>query len=398
MLQIAVPVSSLTLALFLALVLVPATASGAGVYPPNRAALVGIFRAFGGPEGRWRDASEWTDTDRNADPCSDTRPWKGVTCSESGYVVELRLPDNGLRARSPSAWRDGWTHIGRLERAVVIDLSGNPLAGDAPAQTIPDDSLVRLTRLRELDLSRAGLAGYLPDADLEGMSAALERLNMSRNALRGPLTDGLWAATALRVLDLSHNDLQGRIPAAIQELAQLESLDLSGNRLGPAVPRTLCRLRRLRQVVLARNELRLCPDLAACTALVEIDLSHNHLAGEPPAFFLGSAPGAGSGAGPGAGPGAGYGAGSGASPLERVDLSHNELSGPAPIAVLAAPALRALGLAGNLLTSRLPEAEYAAARARGVKITLAQNPLDCPLPAWARDEMGARCRGAHDEL
>lgn len=85
-----------------------------------------------------------------------------------------------------------------------------------------------------LALPSNGLAGPLPSAALPPLSATLEQLDLSGNALRGAPPPGLADLAALQRLDLSNNSLSGPLPGGwAGGWAAAEEVDLSRNQLEP---------------------------------------------------------------------------------------------------------------------------------------------------------------------
>ena len=106
----------------------------------ERLALTSVHDLTGGPS--WTNRAAWgTDA-----PLGD---WHGVA-TESGRVVEVALPGNGLSGPLPG-------EIANLGQLTAVDLTGNDLSGSFP------DAIAGLHELAELRVGRnAGLAGALP--------------------------------------------------------------------------------------------------------------------------------------------------------------------------------------------------------------------------------------------
>eukprot|EP00798_Chlamydomonas_sp_ICE-L_P030067 gene30067-35036_t len=92
----------------------------------------------------------------------------------------------------------------------------------------------------ELDLGANSLIGS--SAALNPLSAlvSLRRLNLSTNAISGPLLNSWSNMWQLEVLDLSRNQLTGRVPAWIGGLPVLYLADLSSNQLKGPIPPAVC--------------------------------------------------------------------------------------------------------------------------------------------------------------
>lgn len=159
----------------------------------ERAILLQLYAATGGPAGSWTDMTHWA-SDRSL------AQWYGVFLDKTGQVESLMLAGNGLRGTLPAA-------LGALPGLTTLDLYGNELTGGIPP------SLGHLARLTFLDL------GY--------------------NRLTGPIPATLGSLCHLRVLRLSHNQLTGKIPTVLGALPDLEVLQVEANRLQVPVPAAL---------------------------------------------------------------------------------------------------------------------------------------------------------------
>ncbi|RLN00713.1 phytosulfokine receptor 1-like [Panicum miliaceum] len=171
----------------------------------------------------------------------------------SARLGMLDLSWNRLTGQIPP-WLGGFDSLYR------IDLSNNALAGEIPlslarlrslagsalgAQVSMSEYGVRLYNWHvdrgqlwhnsnippSMDLSRNGLAGAIPPE-----LGDLRALNLSWNALSGPIPATLATLSALQTLELSHNELAGEIPASLVGLTLLSCFDVSHNRLRGLVP------------------------------------------------------------------------------------------------------------------------------------------------------------------
>ncbi len=203
---------------------------------PDRAVLVDLYHALGGPNWVTPDGPWLTDKGIDA--------WHGVETDLRGNVTRLSLRGAGLKGSLPPA-------IGGLEKLANLDLGGNEIVGPIPPE------LGRLT--------------------------SLERLNLERNRLSGPIPPELGQLTSLRILDLRNNRLES-IPAEIGGLAELRLLVLERNRLSGAIPPELGQLRQLWWLLLNRNRLAggIPPELAELQDLSLLSLSNNPLSGLVP--------------------------------------------------------------------------------------------------------------------
>ncbi|HRW10546.1 MAG TPA: hypothetical protein P5121_35830 [Caldilineaceae bacterium] len=105
------------------------------------AALVALYRSTDG--ANWLDNANWLAT-------STACEWTGVICNDD-HVVELYLPNNGLRGSLPAELTD-------LTAVEFLDFSANDLHGKLPA------GLTALHQLEEIYLADTGLEGVVDDS------------------------------------------------------------------------------------------------------------------------------------------------------------------------------------------------------------------------------------------
>ena len=97
--------------------------------------------------------------------------WHGVATGKGGWVVSLRLPDNGLSG-------DSWPGLVSLDGLQHLDLSGNRLSGEIPQE------LYTLSKLSVLLLNGNELTGQVP-ARLATIIPNLREFDLSGNRLTG---------------------------------------------------------------------------------------------------------------------------------------------------------------------------------------------------------------------
>ena len=228
------------------------------VVNPDKAALVALYEATGGPE--WDRRDNWL---TNA-PLGD---WYGVWENELGRVTVLSLYRNGLTGEIPA-------ELGNLTSLEFLDLGDNALTGSIPLE------LGQLEALRQLVLSPTYLSGEIP-AEM-GNLAALKRLSLG-GTLTGEIPAELGNLAALEFLAL-RGSLTGEIPAELGNLAALETLYLTDNELSGEIPAELGNLAALKYLSLADNTLtgEIPPELGYLAALRNLRLSGNGLTGEIP--------------------------------------------------------------------------------------------------------------------
>jgi hypothetical protein len=194
--------------------------------------------AFAGWDGVERIGAD--DEDAFAAAVARNNPWRGLP------GLELDLSHMGLRFALPSnlfAHRaaPGRGHLNGqgagsssssplADTLVVLNLTANALTGPVPP------SLSGLVRLRAVQLGHNALAGCLPRGWLRPLRE-LTALNLSHNQLTGRAPQ-LWPHCAkLEVLDLSCNGFTGRMPATLSRLPQLRGVDLSHNEFDGPLPK-----------------------------------------------------------------------------------------------------------------------------------------------------------------
>ena len=276
------------------------TVSSSSAVVTDRAALVALYDATGGPT--WRASFNWN-SDR---PLSE---WHGVEVDAAGRVTELRLFVNNLRGQIPP-------ELGNLTNLKVLDFATNALSGPIPGE------LGSLISLELLNLAENTLSGPVP-GEL-GNVVGLRELILNKNTLSGPIPGELGNLGSLRILDLWSNALSGPIPDALGNLASLEVLELGNNALSGPIPVSLGSLANLTDLWLEENDLSgaIPAELGNLANLEDLALHENSLSGPIPAELgsLGN--------------------------LERLWLFANDLSGPIPAE---------LGSLGNLASLRLSE-------------------------------------------
>ncbi|KAK1322891.1 putative leucine-rich repeat receptor-like serine/threonine-protein kinase [Acorus calamus] len=172
--------------------------------------------------------------------------------------------------------------LGDIPHLGLLDLSNNHLSG-----TIPH-SLSNLTQLRRLLLHHNSLHGIgrrIPNA-VAGLSSLKLYLNLSNNALQGPLPLGLSKMDMVLAIDLSSNNLSGMIPPQLGGCVAIEYLNLSGNALHGPLPASIGKLSYLQTLDLSLNHLvGTIPDsLRESSMLSFLNLSFNNFSGDIQGF------------------------------------------------------------------------------------------------------------------
>ena len=194
-----------------------------GTAETDRAALVALYHATGGPG--WRHDTNWLED-------KSLKDWYGVEVNGDGRVTDLRLGGwdeslqehvgNGLTGSLPP-------ELGTLSHLRWLEIGGNSgLTGPIPA------ALGNLTRLVDLNLQANRLTGSIPAA--LGRLPDLERLLLGSNPLGGRIPPELGSLTRLRDLELRYTMLSGPLPESLARLPTVHWLALEGS--GLCVPDT----------------------------------------------------------------------------------------------------------------------------------------------------------------
>ncbi len=331
--------------------------AGEAVDPADRAALIALYNATGGPN--WTNRDGWG----SDAPLGD---WYGVVTGEDGRVIEIRLPENGLSGGLPP-------QLGNLASLAVLDLDYNGLTGAIPPQlgnlagltvlrmgsnqlsgAVPTE-LGNLGSLSILGLGNNQLSGSIPP-ELGGLSS-LTQISLWNNRLTGPIPAELGNLSGLTKLNLGKNRLSGPIPPSLGNLAGLEELSLGRNRLSGAIPAELGSLANLRLLYLNNQSPfraleasplsdgaqtfeddgkylhgEIPPELGRLENLKALDLSQNRLSGRIP-WQLGNLTG-----------------------LARLYLYDNKLVGQIPRQLANLKNLEHLSLSHNRLVGGIPRA------------------------------------------
>ncbi|XVF71079.1 hypothetical protein PTKIN_Ptkin12aG0006100 [Pterospermum kingtungense] len=176
----------------------------------------------------------------------------------------LQLDGNNFSGRIPDC-------LSNCSSLSTLDVSNNKLSGDIPRWIGNMSSLENIVmgnnhlegpipielcqlnlNLQLLDISSNNISGSLPSC-LSPLS--ITEVHLSKNKLRGPLTDAFVNSTRLVTLDLSHNQLTGNIPNWVGKLSQLSHLILNNNHFEGWIPLQLCMLGNLSLIHLSNNNL-----------------------------------------------------------------------------------------------------------------------------------------------
>lgn len=283
----------------------------------------------GGKEGSsWLEDNGWMESRNQCE-------WYGITCDESGTIVNLMLSNNNLMGELHS-------ELPLISKKLTsLDLSNNSIGGGIP------EEIGKLSELKYLDLSNNALTGSISSSI--GESTMLITLNLSNNQLKSIIPPEIGRLSMLTSVNLGDNQLIGSIPSDIGMLTRIGEINCQNNRLTYELPSEIGNLNSLGKLNLQNNDLLgpLPSEMGLLTTLRDLDLSDNHIFYQIPVQLYRSG---------------------GLAALESLDLSNNLLSGMlyeetggSPVYDFGASwqKLKTLRLSGNYFEKSLPQANGA---------------------------------------
>ncbi|CAO2189823.1 unnamed protein product [Urochloa humidicola] len=171
--------------------------------------------------------------------------------------------------------------LGKLRRLESLFLFKNRLAG-----AIPPELFSGFHALQVLDLSDNLLTGFIPSS--LGELHNLTTLNLMSNNLSGEIPSAIAGHPCLEVLQLWNNSLTGQLPPSLGAASrQLIRVDVSSNALSGPIPAGLCAGGRLARLILFGNRFdsSIPTSLTSCHSLWRVRLESNRLSGDIPAGF-----------------------------------------------------------------------------------------------------------------
>ncbi|XP_022736186.1 MDIS1-interacting receptor like kinase 2-like [Durio zibethinus] len=338
----------LSLAVFLALLVLPSSCNGNSV--PNREAkaLLKWKESFGNQSIFQSWVTPATANATTQSPCR----WRGVTCNNAGNVIAINLAYTGLKgtienldfSSFPNLLRLDLkvnqltgkipSNIGLLSKLQFLDLSTNSLNSRLPL------SLANLTLVYELDISRNNITGELdpslfPDANSRSKTGLMSLKNflLQDTLLSGRIPNEIGNLKHLSLLALDGSHFCGPIPPSLGNLSSLTVLQLSSLQLSGNIPVSFGTLRKLNILYLHINHLSgfVPEELGNLSSLVVLHLAENNFSGNLPSEVCGGGK------------------------LVNFSASFNNFSGPIPKSLKNCKTLYRVRLEYNQLTGNIAQ-------------------------------------------
>ncbi|KAG5416491.1 hypothetical protein IGI04_004058 [Brassica rapa subsp. trilocularis] len=160
-----------------------------------------------------------------------------------------------------------------------LDLSSNALQGPLPRW------ICKLTSVEILILSNNLLNGSIPPC-LKNSITSLTDLVLRNNSFSGMIPDIFNNATKLISLDVSRNQLEGELPKSFIHCTRLQLLNVRSNRIKDTFPFWLGPLPSLHVLILRSNKFHGPHVSTKFQSLRVIDVSHNDFTGTLPTFYF----------------------------------------------------------------------------------------------------------------
>ncbi|WOK06089.1 FG-GAP-like repeat-containing protein [Imperialibacter roseus] len=227
----------------------------------DRAAIVKLYDTTGGDT--WTNKTNW----KSALPVGF---WHGIKTS-NGRVVEIDLPGNNLIGELPA-------ELFAMDSLRILNLGANQLTGSIPS------SITGMKRLEMLYLNDNRIGGEIPD-DI-GLLQSLSALDLGRNQLIGGLPASIGNLTKLEsIFGVMGNQMEGIIPPTIGNLNKLKVLALDANQFDGSIPAEIGNMAALEALYLHQNKLTgaLTDSIAKLKSLKSLYLFDNQLEGSVPA-------------------------------------------------------------------------------------------------------------------
>ncbi|CAL5374445.1 unnamed protein product [Camellia sinensis] len=227
--------------------------------------------------------------------------------------------------------------------------------GEVNISSVVSNSLLNLTSLTLLDLSRCGLLGKFPEGIFH--LPHLNELRICNNlALTGYFPEFINLSSPLQDLELQYTNFSGELPDSIGNLKSLKKLGAFGCKFYGSIPTSLGNLTEMTHLGIHYNNFTgmLPSSLSNLGNLVELEVGGNNFEGKIADFlpnvkillylyissnnFGGPFPSL----------------GANLSSLVELYLSNTQLTGPLPSQIIGLPSLTSLTLEDNLINGTIP--------------------------------------------
>jgi len=220
----------------------PSSVQAQGAITPADVAATALLKIYEQCNGRnWEHKDNWAS--ENVPLCT----WEGITCSDSGEIIEISLRTNGLTGEFPTKEVfDGIPSLTALSLEgnddLMFSFSGVDKVTKLESLDVSktkfnsfDGVNLYFTQLTEVYAARCGLTGSFPSALLD--ISRLERLDLSFNHLMGELpTDIGIFFSRMEVLFLHDNQFSGMLPDSLDNMEELKYIQLDSNKFSGRVP------------------------------------------------------------------------------------------------------------------------------------------------------------------
>lgn len=209
--------------------------------------------------------------------------WNMIRCDEHGRVtawvtafdVSQRVDsERDLTGTVPP-------ELALLTSMQTINIRNKPVQGPILSYL---SSMANLTVVRLHDCL---FAGTIP-TDFATRHPALMELDLSGNALSGPIHANLGEMSTVKVLDLNDNAFSGSIPSTIGSMQALTRLDLGMNNLTGTIPLEVYDLTNLSVLYLGNNKIggTIASEIGNLSNLTEVSLGPSIMTGPLPAALF----------------------------------------------------------------------------------------------------------------
>ncbi|KAG5551523.1 hypothetical protein RHGRI_009819 [Rhododendron griersonianum] len=235
------------------------------------------------------------------------------------HLKDIDLTRNYINGTIPLEW-GSMMKLEQMYVSPVLNLLGNRLTGPIPKE------LANINTLITISLEFNQLSGPIPPE--LGSLPLLEKLHLTSNYFTGELPKELAKLTTLKDFRISSNNFIGKIPDFIKNWVDLTRLDIQGSGLDGPIPPGIGLLTKLSDLRISdlNGSQASFPPLNNLTSLKNLFLRSCNITGTLPEY-LGTM-----------------------TKLEILDLSFNNLSGEIPSNLSSLSKIEMMYLTGNLLS------------------------------------------------